>query len=216
MRTVAIVVAMTVTDIIEYNKTKVLVRLDGHLVFPIYKKELNRFHIKADCELPEQVYQELLGDILPKRAKRRAMYLLTKRDYSTAKLRQKLLEDHYPEEIMEQAIEYVQSFGYLDDERYACQYIRSYCEHKSRRRIEHDLISKGIASDIIENAWEQLGESDTFVDEERQIRSILANKHFDIQQADYKETVKIMNFLYRKGYNPELIHKVVHTPEVFE
>ena len=207
---------MTVTDIIEYNKTKVLVHLDGHLIFPIYKKELNRFHLKTDCALSDQVYQELIGDILPKRARQRAMHLLTKRDYSTEKLRQKLFEDHYPEEIVEQAIAYVQAFGYLDDERYACQYIRCYCERKSRRRIEYDLISKGIASDTIQKAWEQLTEKDTHVDEEAQIRRILESKHFDMQQADYKETIKIMNFLYRKGYSPELIRKVLHTPEVFE
>ena len=48
---------------------------------------------------------------LLKKAKLRAMYLLNICDRTEAELREKLKKNEYPREIIEQAIQYVKSFG---------------------------------------------------------------------------------------------------------
>ena len=85
-----------------------------------------------------------MQEVLPKRAKLRAMNLLQGREYTTAQLRTKLQQGYYPTEIIEQAIDYVAGFHYIDDLRYAVDYITYHEDSRSRRRIEQDLQGKGI------------------------------------------------------------------------
>lgn len=206
---------MEITNITEYNKTKVLVQLDEHLIFPLYKSELRIYRIAAGEELDEKVYQELFYEVLPKRVKMRAMHLLQKRDYTVAKLRQKLIESHYPENLVRIAVDYVSDYGYLDDVRYAENYIRSVCESKSRRKIEQDLYIKGVTAEDISAAWIRFEASDRSIDEVAQIKAYLQRKGYEAAKTDYKTTLKIMNALYRKGYSAEAIRKTIRVPDTY-
>ena len=93
------------------------------LAFVLYKGELRLFHVKVGEELTEKAYRQIIDELLPKRAKSRAMNLLKDRDYTVSQLREKLVQGFYPEEAIEEAITYVESFHYLDDLRYAGNYI---------------------------------------------------------------------------------------------
>lgn len=192
---------MTITDIIEHDKKKVFLQLDGEMLIPLYIGEVRKYHLVRGEEIPEEVYTEIMEELLPKRAKLRAMYLLQKRTYTRAMLRKKLLENRYPEVITEEALDYVTSYGYVDDEKYASEYIRCYCESRSRKRIMQDLSLKGVSKSIIERAWDVFEEENRPIDEDAQIKELLCKKHFDAKTADQKEKAKVMNFLYRKGYS---------------
>ena len=50
---------------------------------------------------------------------------------------------------------YVESYGYIDDERYARTYIAYRMDTKSRQKIIQELISKGIDKETAESAWEE-------------------------------------------------------------
>lgn len=202
---------MLVTDILDYDKRKVLVQLDGYLIFPLYKGEITKYRLQKDCEISNAVYTEIMKVLLTKRVKLRAMNLLQKRSYTTSGLRHKLMEGHYPEALVEEAIDYVTSYGYLDDFRYAEEYIRCYSENRSKRRIMQDLFTKGISTSVAEQAWQQYEAENTPVDEEAQILELLRKKKFDVENADYKERVKMMNYLYRKGYSFERINGCIQS-----
>ena len=49
--------------------------------------------------------------------KLRCMNLLKSRDYTVYQLKTKLKENGYPEFLIDTAIEYVASYGYVDDEK---------------------------------------------------------------------------------------------------
>lgn len=203
---------MTITAIREYDKRKVLVQLDEHLELPLYKSEVNKYHLKQREELSIETYSELIC-ILSKRAKLRAMNLLQKRSYTREGLRRKLVEGRYPKELVEDALDYVTSYHYIDDMRYAEEYIRCYCENRSKRRILQDLFSKGVSSDVAEAAWERHEALNAPVDEIGQIKELLRKRHFDSETADRKETAKVMNYLYRKGYNIDSIRQCIRFDE---
>ncbi|MDE6738359.1 MAG: regulatory protein RecX, partial [Lachnospiraceae bacterium] len=103
---------MLVTQISEMSKSRCRVYLDGQFAFVLYKGELRRFQIKVDHELPEESYREIMTEILPKRAKLRSMNLLQSRDYTRRQLADKLEQGDYPQECIEEAIAYVESYGY--------------------------------------------------------------------------------------------------------
>ena len=57
--------------------------------------------------------------------KLKALSLLTDMDRTEAQLRQKLKQKAFEEDIIEQTIEYVKSFGYIDDAKYAQRFVES-------------------------------------------------------------------------------------------
>ncbi len=204
---------MTITSILEYDKRKVLVQLDEHFIFPLYKGEVMKYHLVQGEEITEEVYSEIIGEVLPKRVKLRAMNLLMKRSYTREGLRRKLAEGKYPDELIEIALDYVTSYNYLNDSRYAEEYIRCYCESRSKRRIMQDLYTKGVSSEVAENAWIKYEMQNETIDETEQITKLLHKKKFDAASADRKETAKIMSFLYRKGYSMDSIMRCMQCDE---
>ena len=134
---------MKVTGIEPYSKTKYKVSLDGKFAFVLYKGELSRFHIRKGEELSEETQQKIYSDVLLKRAKLRALHLLSDMDRTENALREKLRLGLYPQEIIDAAVEYVRSFGYLNDARYAENFVRSRQGIKSRREIRAQLLQKG-------------------------------------------------------------------------
>ncbi len=129
---------MLVTEIAEITKSKVKICIDYQISFALYKGELRKYGIKKEEELSEEIYNMILKEVLPKRAKLRCMNLLKSRDYTKFQLEQKLKQNNYPEEVIAEALRYVQSYGYIDDIRYAKNYIISANNSKSRKQITLD------------------------------------------------------------------------------
>lgn len=200
---------MIITGIIDLNKSRAKVEIDGEFAFVLYKGELHILGIKEGQELTEAAYQEIMTKILPKRAKLRAMNLLKGRAYTTFQLKSKLKDGGYPEQIVEDAVEYVASFGYVNDSQYAYDFIEYHKEMKSKNRIITDLLKKGIAGETIEAAFEEAVGNDRENLEREQIIRLAEKRHFIPQTATYEEKQKMMAFLYRKGFSVDSIRSVL-------
>ncbi len=200
---------MIITGITELTKSRSKVEIDGEFAFVLYKGELRSFKIKIGNEITEDTYREITEKILPKRAKLRCMNLLKSRDYTTKQMERKLIEGFFPRQAIEEAIDYVTGYGYLDDERYARQYIEYYATTKSRRKLLLDLTQKGIEKDLIQRLFYELEEESKMTDETVLIENILKKKHLEPASMDYKERQKIMAHLNRKGFSSEQIRKVM-------
>ena len=196
---------MLVTQISEVSKSRSRVYLDGQFAFVLYKGELCQFQIKENQELSDESYQQIMTQILSKRAKLRSMNLLQSRDYTRKQLEDKLRQGGYPKECIEEAIAYVESYGYIDDRRYAKDYIEYHIQTKSKTRIETDLLRKGIAKDVIREAYEELWSMGVEQDECAIIRDLLQKKKYCADTATEQERQKMYGFLYRRGFSPEAI-----------
>lgn len=199
---------MTVTDIVEVNKAKVRVHLDGEAAFVLYKGELRTYQIKENSQITDDTYQKIMQEVLSKRAKSRCMHLLQTRDYTRKKLSDKLKQGEYPESIITEALEYLTSYGYLDDTRYARNYISYHIQDRSRKKIEMDLIKKGISRTDIQNVFHELVEEGLEDNEEPLIQKLLIKKHFSTAEASLQEQQKMISFLLRKGFSMDKIRKV--------
>lgn len=196
---------MLVTQISEVSKSRSRIYLDGQFAFILYKGELRQFHIKDGQELTEECYRQIMTEILPKRAKLRSMNLLQSRDYTRKQLEDKLKQGEYPQECIEEALSYVESYGYIDDNRYAEDYIEYHIQNKSRMRIETDLMRRGISKEVIRRAFEMLGDLGVVQDEAAMIRDLLNKKKYSAYTATKQEQRKMYGFLYRKGFSSEAI-----------
>lgn len=196
---------MTVTGITEVSNARVQIAINGEAAFTMYKGEVRSFHLKEGEDIPEEVYREIMETILPKRAIKRAMNLLKVKAYTVKQLTDKLKNSGYPEMIVEEAINYVSSFGYLNDEQYALDYIEYYKESKSRMKIFNSLIQKGISKEIVEESWEKSTEDDNRNLEQEQILTWMKKKNFNPSEASYEEKQRFSAFLYRKGFQIDSI-----------
>lgn len=195
---------MTVTRITELSKSRVQIIIDNEFAFVLYKGELRMYHLEEGKVINQDVYKEIIEVLLPKRAKLRAMNLLKSRAYTTKQLTDKLKTGGYPEEIISEAINYVTSYGYLNDLQYAKDFIEYNKEAKTKTKIINTLLQKGITKSVVQEAWEAVGEVDNTL-EYQQILDWMRRKNFDNSTASFEERQKFCAFLYRKGFQIDTI-----------
>ena len=200
---------MTVTDITPITKSRYRIVLDEELTFVLYKGEMNRLHIRRGEEIMEDTYLRIFHEILPKRAKLRCMNLLQSKDYTHRQLEDKLKQGDYPKEIIDEAIAYVESYGYVDDEKYVRNFIEYNSDKKSRIRIENDLMRKGIRRELIGKIFDELQESGMEIDEIAMIQNLLIKKNYNSQSATDEERRKMYAFLSRKGFRSDVIGRAL-------
>ena len=142
-------VRKVVTRIEELDKKRSKIYINHEMAFVLYKGEIAQYKLEEGVGIEEGIYYEITNKLLPKRAKKRCLNLLQKRPYTEYKLREKLAEGFYSGEIIEEAVEYVKSFHYIDDYDYACQYIFYHKGSETRRKIEEKLSLKGVSKEVL-------------------------------------------------------------------
>ncbi|MBR4982233.1 MAG: RecX family transcriptional regulator [Lachnospiraceae bacterium] len=204
-----------ITRIEELDKKRSKIYINHEFAFVLYKGELRQYKLETEGVVEDDIYHEITQRVLPKRAKKRCLNLLQKRPYTEFKLREKLKEGYYSQEIIEDAIDYVKSFRYLDDYDYACQYIFYHKEVESRKKMEEKLAIKGISKEVLNKAF-----GDSYEDEDeqqelelKQARELLGKKKYDAEAVDWKEKQKIYAFLIRKGISVSIIKKAMSLQE---
>ena len=179
--------------------------MEDGTVFCLYEKESRRLGLREDTDLTKEVYDRIVAEILLPRAKKRALHLLEKQDRTKVNLTQKLKESGYPDEVVDEAIAYIEGYGYVDDPRYARNYVRYHQDSRSRRRIREDLLKKGISKETIASAIE----SEYLSSEEKLIETLLKKRHYDPDRADEKERSSVFRFLIGRGFSYEDAKKAV-------
>ena len=172
---------MKITAIEELSKARSRVWIDGEFAFVLYKGELRLYRIREGEEISEETLKTIRQEVLPKRAKLRAMNLLKSREYTTKQLHDKLKQGGYPEDIITLALDYVASYHYM----------QSHETDKSRRRIEQDLMRKGIGKETLEKAWQTWEARGGEQDEQQMISELLEKRGYCPREADLREKQRL-------------------------
>ncbi len=202
---------MMVTAIEPYPKGKgrVAVYLNDKFAFVLYKGELSDYELEEGSRVDDALYARILEQTLIPRAKKRAMNLIKTMDRPEHDIRTKLSDGGYPPEAVDAAVSYLKSFHYIDDMRYAGEFIRFRSSSMSRAQIIAKLSAKGISRDTVDAAFaehEQESGEDITSTEKELIRRLIT-KRFPNGTSDitYEEKQKLYAYLYRKGFPVSLI-----------
>ena len=118
---------------------------------------------------------------------------------------------------MDAVVARLKELGYLSDERFAEDYTRVRKEHEKfgRRRVQQDLMQKGVGKELVATALETAYED---VDEVALARQYIARKRMKQPSGAnaQKETVRAMNRLLRAGFSSRAIYKVLREWELPE
>ena len=148
-----------------------------------------------------------------KKAREKALRLLEHMDRTKKGLSDRLRQAGFSEETAEDAIEYVESFGYLDDERYARTYIAGRIHQKSRKKIMAELGQRGIDRETACRAWEEAQEL-WEPDERLVLKGTVLKKYPENSRLDEKEMRRLYGFLVRRGFSWNDINSVLEELDI--
>ena len=102
------------------------------------------FHIEEENDLSEQTYEKIKEEILLKRARDRALYLLQSQGRTKAEMIQKLQKDGYPDDVIREVMSFLEEYHFVvtvlnTGKLYSCK-LKS---RKSPRQIVFELQQKG-------------------------------------------------------------------------
>ena len=95
---------------------------------------------------------------------------------------------------------YVRSYGYLNDHRYAMNYISFRMGSKSRQKILQELAGKGIDRETALAAWGEAAEVEE-PDELAVLRATVEKKCQPDTVLDEKGMRRLQEFLLRRGFS---------------
>ena len=193
---------------IEPSKKKGFKRiyLDGQFFMSLADETVARRLLYENKEIGEDEIPELSKSVLVRRARERLLYALDRRLHSEKELREKLKKD-YPPDIIDAAINELDSLGLIDDEAFA----RAFCEHRKESlkkgpyAIRQELILKGVSRDIIDSVLEEC-----FCDEDDEYNSALVVSQKYIRDLDTpKGRQRLFAALTRKGFSYSVIKRAM-------
>lgn len=178
--------------------------------------ELLREHPVGEYKLdPEKLTerQKLLN-----RCKERCLYLITESEKTESRLREKLRKSgKYADDIIDEAMDFLKCYEYLDDRRYARRLIKQYEGQKSLKEIRQKLYQRGVnQKDIREVLSSYREEEDSEEQELTAIRRVIAKKYRDaeeIENLERNEKQKLYVSLVRKGFSYSLVQKALRVME---
>ena len=195
---------MIVTAVVPVDKRKCKVFLGEDFAFVLYKSEVARFHIEEGIDLSEELYEQIKEEILLKRARDRALYLLQSQGRTQAEMIKKLQNDGYPDDVTRDVMSFLSEYHFVDDNAYTENYIHVNKRRKSPRQMAYELQQKGVDKAKISQILEE-----NPVDEEETARALLKKKTGGQIPKDWKERQKLAAFLGRKGFSFEVIQRVL-------
>lgn len=188
---------MLITAIEPRRKALSALFLDGEFVMNLDTQTLieNRFDVGR--EIDDEELQEIIELSNERRAKEKALWLISYRDHSKKELRDKIRRT-CDDASAEKAVERMEELGLVNDENFARRYARKLIFEKkmSKRAALFELSRKGIDK---ETAEEILDEID--VDYREQIKDFLDKKYRDL--SDEKTKRRAVAALQRLGYGWE-------------
>lgn len=191
---------------------RVNVYLDHAFAFALSEEVFFKYPIHEGDELSESFINEVLLAEEKTRAKAKALRLLSHHALTVKQLWEKLLAKEFSEWTIRQVIEDLARVGLLNDEAFAFSYVRSRLLQRpcAKRVLKWELKNKGIP----EEEADRIVESAYGPETEEEVARKLALKRWN--DNDPKNKKKITEFLFRRGFEWEVIQNVLCTLPDFQ
>jgi regulatory protein len=197
---------MKITDINPTKRGRYAIFGDGVYIDSVDDETLVISRIKVGTDIDEFELEKLLAESKKKKAKDKALRLLSLRDHSRAELIQKL-QRSTDEEAAEQAASRMEQLGLIDDTSFAKKYASELILHKlyGRERAIYEMLRKGLDKEIVLQAIDNIE-----TEPQEQILKLL-NKKYPRGINDESDFRKASAFLNRYGYKWDEIKQALES-----
>lgn len=140
------------------------------------------------------------------------LWLLSRKAYTRAQLREKLVNKEAEAEVVERVMAKLEDLHFVDDEAFADAYVRSRMKQKGRIALRRDLYQKGVDEEIVDKTLEPLettGQVDTAV-------ALLIKNAWRFQKEDpRKNRAKAFAYLARRGFTGDVVKEALHKADLW-
>lgn len=178
--------------------------VDDVFTGPLYQSDIKKLNLPEEGVIRQETVNTLQETVY-RRAFNKATNLLSGSELCANEIRFKLKMRDYPASVIEDVVRTLYEYRFLDDVRYAENYIRSFASKKSRSFIVKELTRKGIDSSCFENLLDTVYEEEG-IDEEQLIQDILDRRFADYDRNDEKVKRKIVSYMARRGFSPNEVN----------
>lgn len=183
----------TIERIEKSGRYKVRVTFDSEEALFLSAKAVKRLGFNEGREFSEEEYENLLKEEVYPLARKKAMDILVRCDRTEKELRERLGYAGFAEDAVDNAVNYVKNFHYINDGRYAENFTEYRASNMSNLRLKQELRQRGIEDSLIEECLEARSEGE--------ILKKLIFKKLDLTDiSDEKKLKKIRDSFYRKGF----------------
>ena len=186
---------MQVTAIEARRKSLLALYIDGEYAVSLDRSTLEENGIKVGTELDDCTLRLLIQKSVENRAKSKALWLLSYRDYTKKELKDKISRDFTIEEA-ERVSDRMEELGLLNDERFAKKYAGDllFVKHLSKKAAKYKMLQRGIANELCDQVLDEI-----YIEPKEQIKEIL-DKKYSKYLNDEKGIKKTFSALQRMGY----------------
>lgn len=197
---------MQVTEIKKIGKgQRYYLVLDEYNKFVIEAEILAKHKIKTFDEIDSEKLNTILLENGELSAFDRALSYLEKNIKTEKGIRDYLKQKGFLDETIDKTVEKLVEYGYINDEIYAENYIRTYSNKKGKKLLAFELAMKGVDKQIINEKLDELLEVE---DEISSCRELL-KKYLKNKAIDLKTKQKAYAHLASKGFSNDAINKAI-------
>lgn len=195
---------MIVTAVEPRRKSLSALYIDGEFAMKLDTQTLLERRITAGVELSDEDLHSLIEQSDTRRAKEKAMWLISYRDHSSKELYDKLRRD-FGEDASQKALLRMQELGLINDEAFAKRYASElHSKHQSPSSIRYKLMQKGIDKEAAEEIVSSLE-----IDPQAEIEALIIKK-YSRSLSDEKGVRRTVAALQRAGYRYSDIKSVLN------
>ncbi len=199
---------MRITDVRTTKRGRVALYVEGEFLLSMHPDVFAVSGLSVGSEVDTESLETLSAEAELKKAKEKALNLLSYKEYTTKQLTDRL-KRHTDEESAEQAVARMEELGLLDDDDYAERFARDLSERKKFGilRIRQEMRQRGLTNEQIEYATSLLRS-----DPEEKMREIIARK-YPLAYEDEKVRRRAFSALMRMGYPAAEVRRVLTVSE---
>lgn len=195
---------MIITDIVPKRKKLSALYIDGEFALKLDTETVLMSRFSVGSEITDEELRELIDSSNEKRAKERALWLISYRDHSKKELEEKVKKTS-DDVSAKKAVERMEELGLVDDEKFARRYAEELInvKHLSVRGARYKLTEKGIDRELADEILEELDP------DPREHIQIIIDKKYSAALADEKGRRRCIAALQRMGYAWSDINAVI-------
>lgn len=186
------------------NPQRINVFLDGQFAFGLSR--LVAAWLQVGQKLTEERLAQLLQEDQIETLYQRALRYLSFRPRSEQEMNSYLISYEKDEKVRDLILERLKASGWLDDRRFAAQWVenRAAFRPRGKKALALELRQHGVQSDVIEQVVHKLDEEEMAY---QAVQKIL-HRYKDLDKPTFRR--KLYDFLMRRGFSYEVVLPTIH------
>ena len=197
---------ITKIEVQKKDKNRSNIFLDGEFFCGLQNEVVVGKGLKVGVEIDEEKLKEIVLESEKQVAFNKALTLLNTRFKTKHEIKTYLKDKGFDEFVIDEVVEKLVEYKYINDEHYVEAYINSNKNKKSKKVIELDLLKKGVSQKTITEQLENL-------ESEADLIRALYNKHIKNKEQTFENKQKAIKYLIGKGFNYDDIKKAINFEE---